>query len=84
MIQLAARHVQRVAGRLGAEAYRESGRRLALVGHRAAGDLAAQLATEFAAGPAVRIGVTEGHPGERREAVVGRARAALGEPVGTA
>ncbi len=84
MIQLAARHAQRVAGRLGVEAYRESGRRIALVGHRPAAELGEQLATEFAAGPAVRIGVTEGRPGERREAVVGRARAALSEPVGSA
>ena len=81
-IQLAARHVQRVAGRLGVDAFRESGRRLALVGHRPAAELAQQLETEFVAGPSVRVGATDGREGERGEAVVARARAALSAPVG--
>ena len=40
-------------------------------------DLAAELHTEFALGPPVRIGVAAWKPGETGEDVIGGARAAL-------
>jgi HD-GYP domain-containing protein (c-di-GMP phosphodiesterase class II) len=75
---VAARATQLAAARVGGSVYRESGRRFALL---VAGDpstrgrdLAAELHTEFAVGPAVRVTVASGDDGEE---VIARARAAL-------
>jgi len=75
---VAARTTQLAAARVGGSVYRESGRRFAVL---AAGDpsargrdLAAELHTEFALGPSVRVTVATGDDGE---AVIARARAAL-------
>jgi hypothetical protein len=62
--------------------YRVSGRRLGILvtGFPPGAprpDLAAELHTEFAIGPLVRIGVATMVPGENAETVIGRARAAI-------
>lgn len=75
---VAARATQLAAARVGGTVYRESGRRFALLvaGDPSARgrDLAAELHTEFALGPSVRVTVATGHDGEE---VIARARAAL-------
>jgi HD-GYP domain-containing protein (c-di-GMP phosphodiesterase class II) len=80
-ILTAARSVQRAALRCGGTAYRESGRRFALIvtGTSAVAEpnLAAELHTEFAVGPSVRVSVATQQPGETMDDVVTRARAAL-------
>jgi GGDEF domain-containing protein len=80
-ILTAARGVQRAALRCGGTAYRESGRRFAVLvewaAATAAPDLAAELHTELAIGPSVRIGVGAWQAGERADELVARARAAL-------
>jgi HD-GYP domain-containing protein (c-di-GMP phosphodiesterase class II) len=81
MILAAARAAQRAAVRFGGSVYRDSGRRLGILvtgtTSSAQPDLSAELHTEFALGPTVRIGVASSQPGETGEAVIGRARAAL-------
>jgi HD-GYP domain-containing protein (c-di-GMP phosphodiesterase class II) len=75
---VAARATQLAAARVGGTVYRESGRRFALLvtGDPSARgrDLAAELHTEFALGPSVRVTVATGH---NAEDVIARARAAL-------
>jgi HD-GYP domain-containing protein (c-di-GMP phosphodiesterase class II) len=75
---VAARATQLAAARVGGTVYRESGRRFAVL---VAGDpstrgrdLVAELHTEFAVGPDVRVTVASGDDGED---VIARARAAL-------
>jgi HD-GYP domain-containing protein (c-di-GMP phosphodiesterase class II) len=82
LIQLAARNLQRVAGRLGGSAHRESGRRLGLVAAAPEELVAQQIETEFSAGPAIRLGIAPGRGGARGEELVARARQALRPPVG--
>jgi HD-GYP domain-containing protein (c-di-GMP phosphodiesterase class II)/GGDEF domain-containing protein len=81
VIQAAARATQRAAQRLGGTVYRDSGRRFAVLvpapDAAAAPDVAAELHTEFAIGPGVRLGVAPWQPGDSGEDVVHRARAAL-------
>jgi HD-GYP domain-containing protein (c-di-GMP phosphodiesterase class II) len=80
-IVLASRCVQRAALRCGGTAYRVSGRRFGLLvsatGTVAEADLAAELHTEFAVGPSVRVGIATQQAGETMDDVVTRARAAL-------
>ncbi len=77
----AARGAQLAAERVGGRAYRDSGRRLAILvaTHHDSPqpDLAAELHIEFALGPPVRVGVATWRPGERGDDVVRRARRAL-------
>jgi HD-GYP domain-containing protein (c-di-GMP phosphodiesterase class II) len=84
-IMLAARAAQLAAARFGGTVYRDSGRRLGLLvagtPSAAQPDLAAELHTEFAIGPHVRIGVVTLASGESGEDVIGRARAAVGMAV---
>jgi HD-GYP domain-containing protein (c-di-GMP phosphodiesterase class II) len=81
LILAAARSAQRAAMRFGGAVYRDSGRRLAILvtgaPNAAQPDLAAELHTEFALGPSVRIGVATWTPGETGEDVISGARAAL-------
>lgn len=85
-IMIAARAAQLAATRFGGTVYRESGRRFGIL---ATGvphdpprpDLAAELHTEFAVGPPVRIAVVTMQPGESGEEVIGRARAAVAPTV---
>ena len=78
---LAARATQLAAARVGGTVYRDSGRRFALLVAHAHGagapDVAAELHTEFAIGPRVRVGVANLQPGETGEAVIARARSTL-------
>ena len=83
-IMIAARASQLAAARFGGAVYRDSGRRFGVL---VAGpidaprpDLAAELHTEFAIGPRVRIGVATRAPGETGEDVIRRARAAVAAP----
>jgi GGDEF domain-containing protein len=81
-ITIAARAAQLAAARFGGAVYRDSGRRFGiLVTGTPRGaprpDLAAELHTEFAIGPPVRIGVVTMAPGENGEDVIRRARAAV-------
>jgi GGDEF domain-containing protein len=82
LIQVAARTAERAAGRTGGSAFRASGRRLAVVAPMRREDgltgLLEQVQMEFAAGPAVRTGISVWAPGERGDEVVSRAREALG------
>ena len=75
---VAARAIQLAAARVGGSVYRASGRRFALLvaGDPSARgrDLAAELHTEFALGPRVRVAVASG---DADEDVIARARAAL-------
>ena len=80
-ITIAARAAQLAATRFGGAAYRESGSRIGILvtgtprrGPRP--DLAAELHTEFAIGPPVRIGVVTMAPDENGEHIISRARAA--------
>jgi HD-GYP domain-containing protein (c-di-GMP phosphodiesterase class II)/GGDEF domain-containing protein len=81
LIQMAARGAQRVAIRLGGRAYRDSGRRLAIVaplrGRRDADELLDEIRTEFATGPKVRAAVAVWEPGDGEEDVIARARGAV-------
>jgi HD-GYP domain-containing protein (c-di-GMP phosphodiesterase class II) len=81
VIEVAARHAATAATRLGATAYRASGRRLAIqVPLREGDDLGAvleEIRTEFVAGPAVDVVGSAWKPGDRGEDVVARARRAL-------
>jgi HD-GYP domain-containing protein (c-di-GMP phosphodiesterase class II)/GGDEF domain-containing protein len=77
-IVTAARCAQLAATRLGGKVYRVSGRRLGiLVGGAHESELAAELQTEFALGPSVRIGVAVSRAGESGGEAIARARAAL-------
>ncbi|MBA3408232.1 MAG: HD domain-containing protein [Solirubrobacterales bacterium] len=80
-ILAASRCVQRAALRCGGTAYRESGRRFSLLVSGASAvadaDLAAELHTEFAVGPNVRVSIATQQPGETSDDVITRARAAL-------
>ena len=77
----ASRCVQRAALRCGGTAYRESGRRFALLvpgaGAVEDADLAAELHTEFAVGPSVRVSVATPDAEETIDDVIARARRAL-------
>ncbi len=77
----AARGAQLAAERVGGRAYRDSGRRLAVLvatDHRSPQpDLAAELHIEFTLGPPTRVGVVAREHGERGDDVVRRARRAL-------
>jgi HD-GYP domain-containing protein (c-di-GMP phosphodiesterase class II) len=78
---IAARAMQLAAARVGGTVYRESGRRLAILvkgAPPATTDIAAELHTEFAIGPRVRVGVAVRQPGESGETLITRARAAIG------
>jgi HD-GYP domain-containing protein (c-di-GMP phosphodiesterase class II) len=81
LIELAARQVATAATRLGATAYRASGRRLAMhVPLREGddiGDVLEDVRTEFVAGPAVEVVASAWKPGDRGEDVIARARRAL-------
>jgi HD-GYP domain-containing protein (c-di-GMP phosphodiesterase class II) len=81
LIELAARQVATAATRLGATAYRASGRRLAMhVPLREGddiGDVLDDVRTEFVAGPAVEVVASAWKPGDRSEDVIARARRAL-------
>jgi GGDEF domain-containing protein len=83
-ITLAARAAQLAAARFGGTVYRDSGRRFGILVVAAPGaaqpDLAAELHTEFAIGPRVRIAVITGAPDETGEDVIARARAAVASP----
>ena len=78
---LAARTTQLAAARVGGTVYRDSGRRFALLVTHAHGkgapDVAAELHTEFAIGPRVRVGVANLQPGDTGEDVIARARSTL-------
>lgn len=81
LIELAARKAATAATRLGATAYRASGRRLAIhVPLREGddvGDVLEDIRTEFVAGPAVEVVASAWKPGDRSEDVIARARRAL-------
>jgi HD-GYP domain-containing protein (c-di-GMP phosphodiesterase class II) len=81
LIEVAARRAATAATRLGATAYRASGRRLALhVPLREGDDLADLLEDirgEFVGGPAVDIVASAWKPGDRSKDVLARARRAL-------
>jgi GGDEF domain-containing protein len=81
LIQVAARRAAKAATRLGATAYRASGRRLALqVPLREGddlGDVLQDICSEFMAGPAVEVVASAWKPGDRAEDVIARARRAL-------
>jgi GGDEF domain-containing protein len=78
MILAAARAVQRAAQRCGATAYRDSGRRLGVLLAAApvpqAPDLIAELHTELALGPRVRIGAAEWRPPQTADELFAHAR----------
>jgi HD-GYP domain-containing protein (c-di-GMP phosphodiesterase class II) len=78
---IAARAAQLAAARVGGRVYRDSGRRVAvLVGDGPDSrrhDLAAELHTEFAIGPRVRVGVAHWQSGDTGEDVIARARDAM-------
>ena len=77
---IAARATQLAAARVGGTVYRDSGRRLTVLvkGARpSTTDVAAELHTEFAIGPRVRVGVAVREPGESGETLITRARAAI-------
>jgi HD-GYP domain-containing protein (c-di-GMP phosphodiesterase class II)/GGDEF domain-containing protein len=81
LIQMAARSAQRVAIRLGGRAYRDSGRRLAIVAplrqRRSADELVDEIHTEFATGPEVRAAAAVWEPGDSGDEVIDRARGAV-------
>jgi GGDEF domain-containing protein len=81
LIQAAARSAQRVAVRLGGRAYRDSGRRLAIIAPlrngRGADELLEEIRMEFATGPAVRAAAAVWEPGDSGDDVMGRARSAV-------
>jgi HD-GYP domain-containing protein (c-di-GMP phosphodiesterase class II)/GGDEF domain-containing protein len=80
VIVAAARNAQLAAVRLGASVYRDGGRRLGiLVAGAHERELTAELHTEFALGPPVRIGVGVAQPGEQGEDAIVRAHAALAD-----
>jgi GGDEF domain-containing protein len=78
---IAARAAQLAAARVGGRVYRDSGRRVAvLVGpgpDSRRRDLAAELHTEFAIGPRVRVGVAHWQSGDTGEDLIARAREAM-------
>jgi HD-GYP domain-containing protein (c-di-GMP phosphodiesterase class II) len=77
-ILAAARCAQLAATRFGGTVYRDSGRRLGvLVAGAQERELRAELHTEFALGPDVRIGVASARTGETGEDALARARSAL-------
>ncbi|MBV9422326.1 MAG: HD domain-containing protein [Solirubrobacterales bacterium] len=77
----AARGAQLAAERVGGRAYRDSGRRVAILvpAHPESRqpDVAGELHLQFALGPPVRLGVAVRRPGESGEKVVRRARGAI-------
>jgi HD-GYP domain-containing protein (c-di-GMP phosphodiesterase class II) len=81
LIQVAARRAVTAAIRLGATAYRASGRRLAIhVPLRDGddlGDVLEDIRSEFMAGPAVEVVGSAWKPGDRGEDLLARARRAL-------
>jgi HD-GYP domain-containing protein (c-di-GMP phosphodiesterase class II) len=81
LIQIAGRRALTAATRLGATAYRASGRRLAIhVPLREEddfGDVLEDIRSEFMAGPAVDVVASAWKPGDRGEDVLARARRAL-------
>ena len=81
LIQVAGRRAVTAATRLGATAYRLSGRRLAIhVPLREEddfGDVLDDIRSEFMAGPAIDVVASAWKPGDRGEDVLGRARQAL-------
>jgi GGDEF domain-containing protein len=81
LIAVAARQAATAATRLGATAFRASGRRLALyVPFREGddlGDLLEDIRSEFVGGPAVEVVASAWKPGDRGEDVMARARRAL-------
>jgi GGDEF domain-containing protein len=81
LIQVAARRALTAATRLGATAYRASGRRLAIhVPLREDddfGDVLEDIRSEFIAGPVMEIVASAWKPGDRGEDVLARARRAL-------
>ncbi len=83
MVQVAARAARRAAARVGGTAYRESGRRLAVVASlkddRGLTDLVEAIRMEFSVGPPMRVVASPWEPGEGGEQVVARARDALRE-----
>jgi GGDEF domain-containing protein len=81
LIEVAARRAATAATRLGATAYRASGRRLAIqVPLREdddLGDILEDIRSEFVGGPLVEVVASAWKPGDRGEDVVARARRAL-------
>jgi HD-GYP domain-containing protein (c-di-GMP phosphodiesterase class II) len=81
VIEVAARRAATAATRLGATAYRASGRRLAMqVPLREGddlGDVLEDIRTQFVGGPAVEVVASAWKPGDRGEDVITRARRAL-------
>ena len=81
LIAVAARQAATAATRLGATAFRASGRRLALhVPFREdddLGDVLEDIRSEFVGGPAVEVVASAWKPGDRGEDVMARARRAL-------
>ena len=81
LIQVAARRAVTAAIRLGATAYRASGRRLAMhVPLREGddlGDVLEDIRSEFMAGPAVEVVASAWKPGDRGEDLLARTRRAL-------
>ena len=81
LIQVAARRALTAATRLGATAYRASGRRLAMhVPLREGddlGDVLEDIRSEFIAGPAVEVVASAWKPGDRGEDLLARTRRAL-------
>ena len=81
LIQVAARRALTAATRLGATAYRASGRRLAM--HLPLregddlGDVLEDIRSEFMAGPAVEVVASAWKPGDRGEDLLARTRRAL-------
>jgi len=84
VIQIAAGAARRAAVAVGAEAFRESGRRFALLAPAADAAtlrrLEREVHAEFALGPAVRIASAAWQPGDTGEDLVDRARMALRLP----
>jgi HD-GYP domain-containing protein (c-di-GMP phosphodiesterase class II) len=77
---IAARATQLAAARVGGTVYRDSGRRLTILVKGAPPstiDVAAELHTEFAIGPRVRVGVAVRQGDESGETLIARARAAI-------
>ena len=81
LIEVAARRAATAATRLGATAYRASGRRLAIqVSLREddnLGDILEDIRSEFVGGPMVQVVASAWKPGDRGADVVARARRAL-------
>ena len=85
IILRAARNAQRAAQRTGAQTYRDSGRRIAILqtpqGDHHTPDLAHELHIEYALGPPVTIALATTQPGEAADQTIQRARQKLSSTI---